>query len=506
MRGGVITFRDVSFAYEQASAPLFEGLSVHFPVGWTAIVGANGAGKTTILRLATGELQSLRGHIRVPQASGNASYCPQRTDDAPTGLVGLVQATDAEACRLKARLEISEDWPQRWETLSHGERKRAQVGVALWGRPLVLAVDEPTNHLDTEARDMLAEALRSFDGIGLLVSHDRKLLDSLCRQCFFVDPPDATMRPGGYTEGSQQVAQEDEHTRKKHGLAKSATKRLEREASKRRESASRAHKRLSKRGLDPKDHAARAKIDRARVTGKDAVGGRRLRQMSGRLKQARRKQEQIKVKKTYRTGIWLEGSRSKRNTLFHIPTGSIELGGGRALSFDDLSMRPSDRIAITGPNGAGKSTLVRHILGVLNLPDERVTYLPQEVDLGASRDIMTQARSLPKDRLGHMMTVVSRLGSRPDRLLESVAPSPGEIRKILLAMGIAREPHLIIMDEPTNHLDLPSIECLEEALEGCPCGLLLVSHDRRFLDALTKTCWHISRKEVAGDVFELNVL
>ena len=76
--------------------------------------------------------------------------------------------------------------------------------------------------------------------------------------------------------------------------------------------------------------------------------------------------------------------------------------------------------------------------------------------------------------------------------MESAAPSPDEIRKILLATGIANVPHLIIMDEPTNHLDLPSIECLEQALSECPCGLLLVSHDRRFLEILAHKQWHIS--------------
>ena len=89
------------------------------------------------------------------------------------------------------------------------------------------------------------------------------------------------------------------------------------------------------------------------------------------------------------------------------------------------------------------------------------------------------------------MTVVSRLGSRPARLLESVEPSPGEVRKLLLGLGIALQPHLIIMDEPTNHLDLPSMECLEGALRDCPCALLLVSHDERFLRGLTRTRWHI---------------
>ena len=87
------------------------------------------------------------------------------------------------------------------------------------------------------------------------------------------------------------------------------------------------------------------------------------------------------------------------------------------------------------------------------------------------------------------MTLISRLGSRPGRLLASTTPSPGEIRKILLARGVERGPHLIVMDEPTNHLDLPSIECLENALAEAPCALLLVSHDERFLARLTTVRW-----------------
>jgi macrolide transport system ATP-binding/permease protein len=90
---------------------------------------------------------------------------------------------------------------------------------------------------------------------------------------------------------------------------------------------------------------------------------------------------------------------------------------------------------------------------------------------------------------------VSRLGSRPQRLLETTEPSPGEVRKLLLALGITRAPHLIIMDEPTNHLDLPSIQCLEAALQECPCGLVLVSHDQYFLDRLTTIRWHIVQQD-----------
>ncbi len=93
-------------------------------------------------------------------------------------------------------------------------------------------------------------------------------------------------------------------------------------------------------------------------------------------------------------------------------------------------------------------------------------------------DWCEEMRSLPKPVLGRMMTIVSRLGSSPEALLQTQCPSPGEARKAMLAMGMAREPYVIVMDEPTNHLDLPSIECLEAALGGCDCALVLVSHDQ----------------------------
>ena len=115
-------------------------------------------------------------------------------------------------------------------------------------------------------------------------------------------------------------------------------------------------------------------------------------------------------------------------------------------------MKPDDRIALTGLNGSGKSTLIGQIMQSLNLQENHITYVPQEIDIHASQDIMGQARKLPHEKLGQMMTVVSCLGSRPRQLLESTKPSPGEIRKVLLATGIANVPHLIVMDEPTAAL------------------------------------------------------
>lgn len=500
MSASSLHFQNVCFAYDKTAQPLINDLTVRFAHGWTGIGGANGVGKTTILKLAAGLLTPQQGRIIAPES---VIYCQQRTDNPPEQLGTLLQTLNSDAFRIRDRLGVADDWLERWSTLSHGERKRAQIAVALWQEPELLALDEPTNHLDADALEMLFHALSGYRGIGLLVCHDRHLLDELCRQCLFVDPPDTILRPGGYTKGLQQAELDQTSAQRQREQAKLELAKLKQEAGKRRDAASQADRKRSKRGLAVQDHDARAKINAARITGKDAVAGKRLNQLAGRLSQAQQKLDSTQVKKSYATGIWLPGERSKRNTLFDLPTGSLALGEQRQLDYPDLTMQPADRIALTGLNGSGKSTLLRLIVGSLNLPPERLSYIPQEIDLAASREILARARNLPHDTLGQMLTIVSRLGSRPERLLESDEPSPGEIRKILLAIGIASTPHLIIMDEPTNHLDLVSIECLERALTDCPCGLLLVSHDVRFLNALTTTSWHIARNDAQHFVLSI---
>jgi ATPase subunit of ABC transporter with duplicated ATPase domains len=177
-----LSFNSVSFSYPSSVTPVLENITADFQSGWTGITGDNGAGKSTLLMLAAGLLEPSSGSI----AAGNRRiYCPQRTDDLPGGWEDLFFTADGDALRIMSRLGIEGDWPYRWDSLSHGERKRLQLALALWRQPELLAVDEPTNHLDREARETIAGALESYSGIGLLVSHDRALLDRLCGNCFF---------------------------------------------------------------------------------------------------------------------------------------------------------------------------------------------------------------------------------------------------------------------------------------------------------------------------------
>jgi len=495
-----IRFHNVSFSYDADPAGLLSGVDFGVSEGWTGVIGPNGTGKTTLLQLATAELEPRTGAVNRPQST---LYCPQRTDDPMTEFQSLLDNVDGDAFRIRGRLGIEEDWLSRWETLSHGERKRAQIGTCLWLRPELLAVDEPTNHLDRRARALVSDALASFRGIGLLVSHDRDLLDSLCSHVLFIDPPNVELRSGGYTTAMGELQVEAENARDARTRARKDRKRLEREAAVRRVHVQKAEKKKSLRGVDPRDSDARAKAYAAKNT--DGQSGKRLRQLEGRLEQVADREASIDVKRPEDLGIELRGATSSRNALIRLAAGRLDLGKTRSMAYPDLIVQPSDRVALVGPNGSGKSTLVRHIVEDLALPENRVVYISQEIPAEESTQILASVRGMPSDLRGRSMSWISRLGSDPKRLLASALPSPGEVRKLILARHLAYEPHLVIMDEPTNHMDLPSIECVEAALGDFPGALLLVSHDERFLKGLTTVRWEIEADTPSDEAFTLHV-
>lgn len=487
-----IRFEHVTFTHSNASVPLFQDLTFHAALGWTGIVGPNGSGKTTLLALAQETLEPQSGAVF---RQGRAVFCPQRTDDPPEGWEEFLVASDADAGRLRAILEIRDDWLGRWETLSHGERKRSQIAVALWLDPAILLIDEPTNHLDHQAMRVVRTALSFYRGTGLLVSHDRDLLDSLCQSCLFLEPPKVRLVPGNYTAACQQRDLEDRSREQERSDLEQEIRRLSLEVAARRHEASAADKKKSKRHLDRHDSDGRGRIGLAIVTGKDGVAGKLTRQLQSRVQKKQQELATCEVKIKYKSHYRLPGAVSPRNTLLRTPPGQLSMGEGRRLTFPEMIMGPTDRIALVGPNGAGKSLFLRHILSSANVPPERMVVVPQEISMEESRGIIADLKGRDKKEMGTIFSIISCLGSRPDRLLESDRASPGEIRKTLLALGIAREPYLIVMDEPTNHLDLLAIELLEGALSQCPCGILLVSHDRRFLQALTTKTWRITPGE-----------
>ncbi len=477
----------ISFSYD--ADPILQDVTCTFHKGWTAVAGKNGAGKSTLLKLIAGILKPEEGSISHVNTS---LYVEQRTDNPPDGLDVLLETYNTEGKRIINLLALHTGYLDRWHTLSHGERKRAQIAVALYKRPELLAIDEPLNHLDGEAQTIITEALRQYRGIGLIISHNLKLLNELPYQCLFLDNGRACVINGGYTDCRREIEKENSFNIRQKNEINKKIKRLKKEARKQRTEAHNAEKKRSKRGLSKKDSDAREKIDRARITGKDGTAGRLQKQLDAKINQQLDKASAINIHKKHEVQYSIPPGYNSRRIIASISSGQIEAGDA-TLFFPDLAVLRGEKILITGKNGAGKSTFLNKILP--SLKKEKVLYIPQEISAEQAGLVLRQTKALPNDKMGKVFSTIGSLGSDPGRVLYTGMPSPGETRKLMLAAGILEPVELIIMDEPTNHMDIDSIVSLYHALDSCPLSQILVTHDPHFMGEFADKIWSIEKQQ-----------
>lgn len=486
-----LNLSDITYSYPGSSTVALDGVSAVFASGWTGVVGPNGCGKTTIARIACGDGEPDSGTVS-PKVSG--LYCPQDPSLEPDSLYDFACDYSPETRLMRHSLNIDDDMLWRFSQLSCGEQKKIQVAIALWAQPEVLAIDEPTNHVDAQCREEIRRAMASYQGIGILVSHDRELLDSLAYQVLDFTGGRAVVRSGGYTQAVNQREMERKGALHRRETAKADLRKLEREQRRRRERAEKSSAMRSRGKLDKHDSDGRAKIGLAIVTGQDGKAGKLSGRMDARAESAQRNLNAMRVEKRYEGDLWLDVRPSRRSVVLKTEEWVIPCGPNAELFVPALHIGNTDHLGICGPNGGGKSTLIRHLLsesgqtGSLwcsEVDGVRTLYVGQEVEADDAKRFLETMEALSDAEKGLVLKGVSRLGSDPKRVIALAAASPGELRKLAIVYGMLSSPQLIVLDEPTNHLDIQSVEALERALSAFSGALILVSHDGIFLDRCT---------------------
>ena len=451
--------------------PLLEGADLAvMPEDRLCLVGRNGSGKSTLLKIVAGMVEADSGR-RFVQPTATVRYLAQEPDlsgyETTEAYVaeGLGPGDDPHRARyLLETLGMTGDEDPR--PLSGGELRRAALARAFAPDPDILLLDEPTNHLDVTAIEALEDMLRRMRSALVIISHDRRFLENLSTATVWLDRGGTRRLEAGFArfESWRDELLEQEE-REQHKL----DKRIAQEED------------WLRYGV-----TARRKRNQGRLA--------RLRALRAERNQARENRPQGDVAPTVRDA----GASGKR--VIEAEAISKSFGDRRILRDFDVEIARGDRVGIVGPNGAGKTTLINLLTGDME-PDSGTVTLGTKLEMAtldqrresldpeaSVSDTLTGGRGdtvmiggEPRHVIGYMKDFLFR----PEQAGTPVkALSGGERGRLLLARALARPSNLLVLDEPTNDLDLETLDLLQEMLADYPGTLLLVSHDRDFMDRI----------------------
>lgn len=526
---------------------LFEGVDLTVAPGdVVGVVGANGAGKSTLLRLLAGVDEPLAGTIALAPADAFVGWLPQehervdgetvaayiarrtgcaeatREMDATAAALGdpeAVGADDAYATALERWLasgaaDLDERMPvvladlglevgadALMTGLSGGQAARVGLAALLLSRFDIALLDEPTNDLDLDGLERLETFVAGLRGGVVLVSHDREFLARSVTRVLELDLVQNSHRVygGGYDAYLEERATLRRQAREKYEEFADTKADLVARARTQREWSSQGVRNAMKKSPDNDKIRRKASMESSE---KQAQKVRQMESRIARLDEVEEPRKEWKLEFTI-------GAAPRSSAVVSTLSGAVFRQGDFTLGPVSLQVNGGERIGITGPNGAGKTTLLRGILGRQS-PDEGSASLGSSVAIGEidqARSLLVGQRPLadafeglvPEMSAADVRTLLAKFGLKADHVTRPVdGLSPGERTRAGLALLQARGVNVLVLDEPTNHLDLPAIEQLEQALESYTGTLLLVTHDRRMLDAVhTDRHWRVEAGRVA---------
>lgn len=470
-RAPLLQLNDVSLTF--GGNPVFDGLSASLQSGdRLALVGRNGSGKSTLMKVMAGLVEPDKGDV-VAGPGVRVGYMEQEPDMAGFSTLGEYASSGLEPGELyrveRAGEGLKFDPDRPVETASGGERRRAALAKLMAEAPELMLLDEPTNHLDIEAIRWLEGELKATRTAFVLISHDRAFLRELTRATLWIDRGKVLRNEQGFEHfEAWRDKLWDEEDQARHKLDRKI----------------KAEARWAVEGI-----SARRKRNQGRV--------RALAEL--------REERSSQIRRQGTAGMALSSGSVSGKKVIEAVGISKAYDGKQILTDFDLTVQRGDRIAFVGPNGVGKTTAIKLLMkqeepdsGTVKLGtnlevaifDQARAQLDPEMSLwdsltgdpdmrvsGKADQIMV--RGMPRHVVGYLKEFLFEEGQARGPVK---ALSGGEKARLLLAKLMARESNLLVLDEPTNDLDVESLDLLQEILDDYDGTVLLVSHDRDFLD------------------------
>ncbi len=455
------------------------------------LVGANGSGKTTILRLLAGLETQDSGQITKIPNSLTIGYIPQVADFPATkniteGLAISLGLDDNENYKIHialSELDIGDLALQSFGTLSSGQKTKVYLARLLIQKPDILLLDEPTNHLDIESLEWLERYLKNYQGAFVAVSHDRRFLDNSVTKILELDEGEVKIYGGNYSFYRQQKTIELEAQKRAYIAQEKKVERIENRVRVMKNKTQQLE--IVTSGAD---HYMRRKAAKSASKAK-STEKMLIKQLDERGIE--------KPQEDFELSVLFRPKKESSKTVVFLDKISKDFEKHQVLSDYTLVINQGDRVALVGPNGSGKSTLINLILKKINPTEGKVElgnnvdigYLPQEhSQLNSDLNPIEYLKSFIKiDQTSAYKLTKRFLFTQQDLKTPINKLSSGQKSKLALASIMASGANFIILDEPTNYLDISSREALEEALVSYPGTLLVVSHDRYFLDRISPT-------------------
>ncbi len=513
-----ITLANLHYTIADAQ-PLFTDLDLGFAAERTGLVGRNGVGKTSLLRLIAGEIEPQAGSVTV---SGTLATLRQSVQPRPgetiadlfgvrdalvllaraeTGAATIDELADADwtlesrIAEAMARVGLAAGVDTALDRLSGGQRTRAALAAAILAAPDFLLLDEPTNNLDREGRDAVRDLVRDWRGGMIVVSHDRELLEEMDA---IVELTSLGAARYGGNWSAYRARKDAELASAEQGLAEA-----ERHSAQVAREAQAASERQARKDKGGRKKAAKGDMPRIligalkRRAEETAGAGARLAdrkrgEAGDALAAARAK---VEVLQPLTVEIAPSGLAANRVVVEVEDVSAGYVPGVPVIEGLSFVMTGPERVAVTGPNGSGKSTLLALLTGRLAPSSGRVRVVAEHALLDQRVSLLDPARSIrdnfrrlhPETGENACRAALARFRFRADAALQLVGTlSGGQMLQAGLActLGAPRPPLLLILDEPTNHLDIDSLDAIESGLRGYDGALLVVSHDTAFLNAI----------------------